>query len=242
MRGVLAALAFAFSLAAAPAWAYRPFDGTDASVADLGSVEIELGPVGYLRQAAAQTLIAPATRVNYGFAEDWEAVLEGAWAHGLTAGSGGSNLLGNMVSLKHVLRDGLLQEKPGPSVATEVALLLPGTDGEHGTGGSVAGIVSQQFGWLRVHVNAQAAITRSQHGDLFFGTIFEGPQDWTVRPVGEVFYEREFGGAATTSALVGAIWRVKDSLSFDAAVRHGWTDSHTADEVRLGLTFSFGVR
>ena len=29
--------------------AYRPFDGTDAAVADTGDVEIELGPVEYLR-------------------------------------------------------------------------------------------------------------------------------------------------------------------------------------------------
>lgn len=31
-----------------PAAAYRPFDGTDAAVADLGQVEIELQPAGVL--------------------------------------------------------------------------------------------------------------------------------------------------------------------------------------------------
>jgi hypothetical protein len=31
--------------------AYRPFDGTDAAVAETGEMEIELGPVEYLRQA-----------------------------------------------------------------------------------------------------------------------------------------------------------------------------------------------
>jgi hypothetical protein len=29
--------------------AYRPFDGTDAAVAETGEMEIELGPVEYLR-------------------------------------------------------------------------------------------------------------------------------------------------------------------------------------------------
>ena len=85
-------------------------------------------------------------------------------------------------------------------------------------------------------------MTRQQHGDLFIGTIFEGRQDWAVRPVAEVFHEREYGGAATTSELVGAIWDVKDALAFDAALRHAWSEGHTADEVRLGVTFSFGVR
>ena len=48
--------------------AYRPFDGTDAAVADTGEVEIELGPVEYLREGAERTLLAPDLRVNYGFA------------------------------------------------------------------------------------------------------------------------------------------------------------------------------
>ena len=29
--------------------AFRPFDGTDAAVAEHGKVEVELGPAGYLR-------------------------------------------------------------------------------------------------------------------------------------------------------------------------------------------------
>jgi hypothetical protein len=234
--------ALAAILPTEPTWAYRPFDGTDSSVADLGALEVELGPAGYLRQGATHTLIAPATRLNYGFAQDWETVLESDWSHGLSAGSGGSSLV-NMLSAKHVLRDGFLQDKAGPSVASELAVLLPGTAaGENGIGGSLSGIVSEQWGWLRVHLNVVATVTRQQHGDLFIGTIFEGPQDWAVRPVAEVFHEREYGGAATTSGLVGAIWAVKDSLAVDAALRHAWSEGHTADEVRLGVTFSFGLR
>jgi hypothetical protein len=34
-------------LRCAPADAYRPFDGTDASVVDLDHIEVELGPVEY---------------------------------------------------------------------------------------------------------------------------------------------------------------------------------------------------
>ena len=53
-------------------------------------------------------------------------VLEGRVAHGLTADTAGTSLLGDGASLKGVLREGSLQEKPGPSIATEFGVLLPG--------------------------------------------------------------------------------------------------------------------
>jgi hypothetical protein len=239
-RLVLPALLVCF--ASKVAFAFRPFDGTDASVADPGEVEIELQPVGYLRDGSDHALIAPAARINYGFAEDWEAVIEGQWSHGLSAGSATSSLAANAFSLKHVWRDGFLQEKPGPSVATEFALLLPGIGADNGTGGSVAGIVSDQLGWLTFHVNAVAAITRQQHGDLVLDSIFEGPREWTVRPVAEVFHELDFGGPKTTSGLVGAIWQAGEKLAFDAAYRRARSDGRTVDELRLGVTFAFGLR
>src|SRR6266403_2121172 len=65
--------------------AYRPFDGTDAAVAELDNIEIELGPAEYVRQGDERMLIAPNVRVNYGFAKGWEAVLEGKTTHGLSA-------------------------------------------------------------------------------------------------------------------------------------------------------------
>lgn len=34
------------------AYAYRPFDGTDASVPDAGEFELELGPVQHLREGS----------------------------------------------------------------------------------------------------------------------------------------------------------------------------------------------
>jgi hypothetical protein len=85
MKAVAAlAAAAVLSCGAGSTRAYRPFDGTDAAVADTGDVEIELGPVEYLRDGAERTLFAPNLRVNYGFAADWEGSLEGEVAHGLT--------------------------------------------------------------------------------------------------------------------------------------------------------------
>lgn len=232
-----------FSLAwSTTALALRPFDGTDAAVADPGTIEIELGPIGYLREGPERTLFAPAARFNYGFAERWEAVLEGQAAHGLSGDVKGSSLVGNVASLKGVLREGSLQDKSGPSLATEIGLLLPGINDEPGVGGSVAGIVSQQWPWITVHFNVAGAVTRQQHGDVFVGAIVEGPRDWPVRPVAEVFHERDFGGLTTTSGLIGAIWQVREALLFDVGLRRARVNDRTLDEVRAGLTFGFPVR
>jgi hypothetical protein len=62
---------------AGPAFAYRPFDGTDAAVAAPGEIEVELQPAGIQHEQGTQTLIAPWTVVNIGLSEGWEAVFEG---------------------------------------------------------------------------------------------------------------------------------------------------------------------
>jgi hypothetical protein len=62
---------------------------------------------------------------------------------------------------------------------------------------------------------------------------------WPVRPVAEVFYEKEFGQQETVSGLVGLIWQVSDKLAFDVGVRHALTSGHPVNEVRAGLTFGF---
>jgi hypothetical protein len=138
-----------------------------------------------------------------------------------------------------VLREGALQEKAGPSVATEFGLLLPGLNDEPGVGGSVAGIVSYRFPDVTAHFNAQAAVTRQRHGDVFLSTIVEGPFYWKVRPVAEVAYEREGGRFEIVSGLIGAIWPVRDNLAFDVGVREGRINDRSLTEIRVGLTFGF---
>jgi hypothetical protein len=223
-----------------PALAYRPFDGTDAAVADKGKMEIEMQPAGAFRDATGTTLVAPATRFNYGLSETWEAVLEGQLEHPLSA-QGPTMLTASGAFLKGVLREGSLQDKSGVSVATEFGALLPDSQADSRLGASIAGIVSQRWNWGSMHLNAQAELTREHRADLFLGAIVEGPAKWTVRPVAEVFYEREFGKAETVSGLVGLIWQVRDDLAFDAGVRHAVANGRGLNEIRAGVTFSFDV-
>jgi hypothetical protein len=224
-----------------PAFAYRPFDGTDAAVAAPGEIEVELQPAGIQHEQGTQTLIAPWTVVNIGLSEGWEAVFEGRGETPLSP-LGPTELIDAGAFLKHVVAPGSLQGKDGPSVATEFGVLLPDSTGDSGAGVSWATIVSQRWDWGTVHFNMETALMRDHHADVFVGTIIEGPSKWKVRPVAEFFYEKEFGQAETVSGLVGLIWQVSDKLSFDAAFRHALTNGHPVNEVRAGLTFAFPLR
>ena len=128
------------------ALAYRPFVGTDAAVADLGELETEFGPAEPMRAGSQRSLTSADTVFNLGIAEGWEAVLQGQAVTLLSPGPVQTSLLGNEFSLKNVMRDGVLQEKDGPSIAVEFGPLLPGVNGEPGTGASWGGIVSNRWG------------------------------------------------------------------------------------------------
>lgn len=226
---------------AAPASAYRPFDGTDAAVADPGEVEIEFQPAGVISSEEQKTLIAPATVFNFGIVKDWEAVFEGLVQTPLTP-SGPTSLSASGAFLKYVLREGVMQDRPGPSIATEFGVLFPDSIGDTGFGARIDGIVSQRWEWGSVSFNLVGELTRDQKADLFSGVILEGPFKWKVRPVAEFFYEEEFGKAHTISGLIGAIWQVQDNLSFDVAFRHAMVNGAPVNEVRAGLTIGFPLR
>ena len=226
---------------ATPALAYRPFDGTDAAVADPGEVEIEFQPAGVISSEGQKTLIAPATVLNFGIVKDWEAVFEGLAQTPLTP-SGPTSLAAAGAFLKYVLREGAFQDRPGPSIATEFGVLFPDSIGDSGFGARIDGIISQRWEWGSVSLNLAGELTRAQKADLFSGVILEGPFKWKVRPVAEFFYEEEFGKEHTISGLVGAIWQVQDTLSFDVAFRHASVNGVPVNEVRAGLTIGFPLR
>jgi hypothetical protein len=231
-------VAFGIAVWSTPALAYRPFDGTDAAVAAPGEVEIELQPAGRLRDQGTTNLVAPATVFNFGLSEGWEAVFEGQGQTPLSP-QGPTSWTAAGAFLKHVMLPGSLQDKSGPSVATEFGVLVPDSNGNSGVGASLAGIISQRWDWGTIHLNGEMALTREHHGDVFVGGIIEGPSKWAVRPVAEVFYENEFGKSETISGLVGLIWRVRDNLSFDVGLRHALTNGHPVNEIRAGLTLGF---
>jgi hypothetical protein len=224
----------------APALAFRPFDGTDAEVAELNHFDIELQPFGALQEGPDKRLVAPEAVINYGFAKDWEAVLQGQLESRVFP-LGQESLNDAGFFLKHIFREGSLQEGSGPSIAAEFGLLVPNLGINSAVGPSWDWIISQRYPWGTIHLNLQGSWTSDQRADLFLDLILEGPSDWTVRPVAEVFSDTQFPGVQTYSGLVGGIWKVRDDLSVDFAVRHAISTDHSSNELRLGLTYSFPV-
>ncbi len=67
------------------AQAYRPFDGTDAAVAETGRWRSSSARSSTFATEPSARCSPPIQRINYGFTPGWEAALEGEVAHGLTA-------------------------------------------------------------------------------------------------------------------------------------------------------------
>jgi hypothetical protein len=237
---------FAAFTCAPSAWAYRPFDGTDADVAELGTFELELGPVHWYSQRDAHGLIAPATVLNLGFFPRWELVADFQNFVGLDAPAGQprDQLLDTDLLTKVVLVPGVLQGMgTSPSVAVELGPLLPEVHGQEAFGASTDVIVSERWPGLTMHVNSWFELTRGDlHLDWFEGVILEGTFGARVRPVGELFVERELvSGVTTWSALAGAIWRAREGLDLDVGLREARVGGDRAAEVRLGLTWTLDV-
>jgi hypothetical protein len=222
----------------APALAFRPFDGTDAEVAELNHFDIELQPFGALQEGPDKKLVAPETVINYGFTKDWEAVLQGQLESRIFP-LGQESLTDAGFFLKHIFREGSLQEGSGPSIAAEFGLLVPSLGINSAVGPSWDWIISQRYPWGTLHLNVQGSLASDQRADLFLDLILEGPSTWTVRPVAEIFSNTEFHGVQTYSGLIGGIWKISEDLSVDFALRHAISTDHSSNELRLGLTYSF---
>jgi hypothetical protein len=223
------------------ALAYRPFDSTDADVAKVRELEFEIGPAGYLLAENSRYFIAPAFIANAGIFEGWELVLEAKNRIRASSmpGEPRDELGDAALSLKTMLREGSMQEGSGLSVASEVGALLPATGPDTGFGASGAVIVSHRTGVGAAHLNAGAFLGRAHHPGTFAGVILEGPFEWPVRPVIEGFFEREFDVETIETGLAGFIWRARENLSFDGAVRAGRASDVKLVELRAGLTWGF---
>ena len=104
--------------------------------------EIEFQPLGAAHAGGTTKGLTDAI-FNHGFADRWELVLQ--TTPQLTPEGFGPISVANAASLKYVVQPGVLQDKSGPSIATEFGALLPEFGGS-GLGASWSGIVSQRPG------------------------------------------------------------------------------------------------
>jgi hypothetical protein len=233
-----------FLLCARTVHAYRPFDGTDGDVAETGEFELELGPVHYLQEGKDKSLLAPLTVLNLGVIPRMELVLDFTNTLPLDPGAEARfQITDTDFFTKILLRRGVLQEETGPSVALETGPLLPEVNGEPGFGLSLNIIVSERFGWLVLHLNNEAELSRGSLGfEWMTSLIAEAELGGPVRPVAELLWERALSeGGMRYTVLGGAIWTVAEDLALDAAAVVGDLEGELVFEARLGLTWSVPI-
>ncbi|TMA86494.1 MAG: hypothetical protein E6J74_31590 [Deltaproteobacteria bacterium] len=223
------------------AWGYRPFVSTDAAVADLKEMEIELGYFNLDRERGRNTFIVPKVVLNYGLIQNLELVGE----FGVAEPSHGSvRLTDPSLSLKAVLKEGVLQEKSGVSFAVEAGPLLPSTNREENKFGfEASGILSGKLDALTYHVNFGGGVDRAQTNPfIVWGVIAELPITPKLRLVGEINGETVKRNIPDNSALVGFIWEAPwQKVFIDAGVRRGISRAAPDWMFTTGLTFSFSL-
>lgn len=225
------------------AHAHRPFDGTDAAVADPGSLELELG-ASRLHQGPARILAVPAAVATFGPFANTEIGIEG---HLNRVSDGISSPYRTRfedaaITIKHVLRAGSLQDAAGPSVAAECSLLFPQSGGDHETTGfGCTGIVSHKWDALIGHLNVGVERTPEHTTARSLSLIAEAPEDWKLRPGAELRWDRDNAGNWDQTALAALVIPHGKDLAFDVAWRVGRSSDGAVHELRVGLTWSFDL-
>ena len=180
----------------------------------------------------------PHVVLNYGIAKNLELVAE----FNLQV-SPDVELTDPSLSLKGVLKEGVLQAKPGVSVAVEAGPLLPSTlPHEDRVGFEAIAIVSGKLAPVTVHVNGGGGLDRGGRGFGVWGVIAELPVHSKLRLVGEVNGQSTEGERPNNSALLGVIWQpTSKNVFLDAGVRHGISRAAPDWQFTLGVTFGFSV-
>ena len=230
-----------FLLPFSRAWAYRPFVSTDAAVADPKSIEIELGYFNYERERGENAFIVPKLVLNYGLISNAELVGEFSMeqpAHGSV------RLRDAALSIKAVVKEGVLQEKSEISFALEAGPLLPSTDKEERRFGFEGiGIISGKVNAFTYHVNLGGGLDRA-NTDAFmvWGIIGELPVTPKLRVVGEINGEAVRTHTPDNSALVGLIWEAPwRNMAIDTGVRRGISRAAADWTFTAGLSLSFSL-
>jgi hypothetical protein len=223
------------------AWGYRPFVSTDAAVADVKEMEIEIGYFNLERDRGKNTFIIPKAVLNYGLVRDLELIGEFAIEE---PPHGSVRLADPALSLKAILKEGVLQEKSGVSFAVEAGPLLPSTSKEENRFGFEAiGILSGKLAALTYHVNLGGGVDRAETSPfVVWGAIAELPIISKLRLVGEINGESVRRNSPDNSALMGLIWEPPlPNLFVDAGIRRGISSRAPDWMFTTGLTFSFSL-
>jgi hypothetical protein len=219
------------------AWGYRPYDATDADVADDDEVEVELG---WQRADSNEGDLNSMNAVlNFGLGGDREVVAEGKWRKFRPPVGEPDSSFGDLgVFLKQIHRRGSLQGESGLSFASECGALIP-TQHEHaGVGAECLLITSHELSSVAIHINAGLAYEANHRWARSFGLIVEGTSDQRFKPGLELSQERRDGERSEIAVMIGVTWAIATTCAIDIAHRQQLQPSTDPREWRMGLTWT----
>lgn len=222
-----------------PTAGYRPFISTDAAVVDPRAVEVELGYFNLERADKENVFVVPQVVVNYGISQDWEVVGEFDVEKPPDAAA---KLVNPGLFLKGILKEGILQQQDGVSVAVEAGPLLPSAAAEqNGFGFEGVGILSGEWRRVMYHLNLGGGVNRQKANPfVLWGVIGEISLLPSLRLVGEVSGESIKEKIPDNSVLLGFIWQPpSSSVLLDGGVRKSLSTGAPDWLFTTGLTWSF---
>lgn len=215
-------------------------DLNDARVVELGSFEAELQPIGYYTLAIGgeeHTLIAPSLQAVVGLARDCDLLLLTRGYARLDGAPGESTyaLADQMLAFRVMLRHGAYSDEgsEGPSLTLQTGLLLPGIEADPDVGATLGLLFAQEGELGTLHANAWVNLTRDQTLEVFASAAIEGPPDWQVRPIVEVWIDLIAEGEPMASVVAGAWIDVTDDFAIEGGARVGGWEGWLDLEVRL---------
>ena len=241
-REVVIAAAFFMTIGhSTPALGYRPFISTDAAVADPKEMEVELGYFTLERDDKENSFIVPQIVVNYGITQDWEVVGEFRVEK---PADGAAKLISPGLFLKGVLKEGVMQQREGVSVAIEAGPLLPSAASEQNRFGFEGiGILSAELHRFTYHINIGGGVDRHETNPfVLWGMIVEFSLLPSLRLVGEVSGESIRKKIPDDSVLLGLIWQLPlSALLLDGGIRKSLSKGAPDWLFTTGLTWSFSL-
>ncbi|HDY89476.1 MAG TPA: hypothetical protein ENH82_15355 [bacterium] len=222
------------------AFAYRPFVSTDADVAEKGELEIEFGLLNVHIVKGIDKIIVPGLIFNYGIMKNWELVSEFDVQVYREGKERNFELKEPAQFLKGIVREGILQDKKGPSIAVEIGVLFPSTiKGSRKTGVEGIVIVSSRISDLIYHINFGGEMDRESFAfNGLWGIIMEKPLNSNLRFVMEVNGVVKRSKSPENLVLAGFILEAY-GIDIDFGIRKGLSDNTKDLELTSGFTVAF---
>lgn len=242
--GLLVVAACVATLLPARAEAYL-MDANDARTLDPGALEMEVQPIGYFHvlteDGEEHSLVAPSLMLYLGIDRGVDLIF-------LTRGffvvddevpaAERYRTWESTIALRVQLVPGRYSTDgiDGPSLVLQTGVMLPNVSGQGEHPGAQLGLLlGQQWDAGTLHANVFATYTTWNSLDLFLAVAMEGPPDWSVRPLVEVWYDHDTYYGELLSGLVGLYVDATEHLTLELGGRIGGWDGYTELEARVSM-------